>query len=107
MKNTNALVVMTYLQTEKSAMIGQGGAYVFAVPQSANKIQVAKTVESVFGVKPAKVNMVSLPGKIVSRAGISGRRAMRKKAYVMLPAGKTLDLKKIEGVKPSDEETAK
>ena len=67
--------------------------YVFEVAKDANKIQIAKAVEEIFGVKVAKVNTLNMQGK-EKRTGRypAGRRASWKKAMVTL----TADSKSIE-----------
>ena len=66
--------------------------YTFEVAKTANKIEIAKAVEEIFGVKVAKVNTIKLPGKW-KRMGVHvGKRSDIKKAIVTL----TADSKKIE-----------
>ena len=65
----------------------------FEVAKTANKIEIAKAVEEIFGVKVAKVNTLNMQGK-KKRMGTrpEGRRANWKKAMVTL----TADSKTIE-----------
>ena len=67
--------------------------YTFYVATSANKIEIAKAVEEIFGVKVAKVNTLNMQGKI-KRTGRypEGPRPAWKKAVVRL----TEDSKPIE-----------
>ena len=67
--------------------------YVFEVAKDANKIEIAKAIEEIFGVKVAKVNTLNMQGK-EKRTGRypAGRRASWKKAMVTL----TADSKSIE-----------
>ena len=68
--------------------------YVFEVAKDANKIQIAKAVEEIFGVKVAKVNTLNLQGK-EKRQGSwpAGRRPSWKKAMVTLtPDSKSIEL---------------
>lgn len=66
--------------------------YTFEVPQSANKIEIKKAVEEVFGVKVAKVNTMNITGKLKRMGRYEGRRPSWKKAIVTL----TSDSKTIE-----------
>ena len=67
--------------------------YTFEVPKTVNKIEIAKAVEEVFGVKVAKVNTLNVQGKEKRLGGSpAGRRASWKKAMVTL----TADSKSIE-----------
>ena len=67
--------------------------YVFEVAKDANKIEIAKAIEEIFGVKVAKVNTMNIQGK-EKRTGRypAGRRPSWKKAMVTL----TADSKSIE-----------
>ena len=79
--------------TEQSMESASYKKYTFEVAKDANKIEIAKAVEEIFGVKVAKVNTLNMKGKI-KRVGRfpEGRRASWKKAMVTL----TADSKTIE-----------
>ena len=66
--------------------------YTFEVPVTANKIEIKKAVEEVFGVKVAAVNTMRVMGKVKRMGRYEGRRASWKKAIVTL----TADSKTIE-----------
>lgn len=66
--------------------------YTFEVPVTANKIEIKKAVEEVFGVKVAKVNTMRVEGKLKRMGRYEGRRASWKKAIVTLKAdSKTIE----------------
>lgn len=66
--------------------------YTFEVPVCANKIEIKKAVEEVFGVKVAKVNTMKVTGKLKRMGRYEGRRASWKKAIVTLAAdSKTIE----------------
>ena len=80
--------------TEKSMAATAEKKYTFEVAKDANKIEIAKAVEEIFGVKVAKVNTMNMYGK-EKRVGRypAGRRPARKKAMVTLTAdSKTIEL---------------
>ena len=79
--------------TEQSMAETEAKKYTFEVAKSANKIEIAKAVEEIFGVKVAKVNTLNMQGKM-KRMGYrpAGRRPIWKKAMVTL----TADSKTIE-----------
>ena len=79
--------------TEQSMAQTEMKRYTFEVAKDANKIEIAKAVEEIFGVKVAKVNTMNMYGK-EKRVGRypAGRRPARKKAMVTL----TADSKTIE-----------
>ena len=79
--------------TEQSMEAATFKKYTFEVAKDANKIEIAKAVEEIFGVKVAKVNTLNMQGK-EKRTGRfpAGRRPSWKKAMVTL----TADSKSIE-----------
>ena len=79
--------------TEQSMADVADKKYVFMVDINSNKTEIKEAVETVFGVKVAKVNTLRQQGK-VKRTGAypAGRRAAYKKAIVTL----TADSKTIE-----------
>ena len=78
--------------TEQSMEATEEKKYVFQVAVDANKIEIKKAVEEIFGVKVEKVNTIRMEGK-EKRMGVHvGRRANWKKAMVKL----TADSKTIE-----------
>ena len=66
--------------------------YTFMVKIDANKIEIAKAVEEIFGVKVEKVNTIRMQGKMKRMGAHQGRRASYKKAMIKL----TEDSKTIE-----------
>lgn len=66
--------------------------YTFVVAKSANKIEIKKAVEEIFGVNVEKVTTINMPGKIKRMGRYEGRRAAWKKAVVKLAEGsKTIE----------------
>lgn len=82
--------------TERSGDLGVQNKYVFEVADDSNKVEVAKAIEEVYGVKPVKVNMMRMKGKRVRFGRIYGKRKDWKKAVVTLPQGKSINV--YEGV---------
>jgi large subunit ribosomal protein L23 len=62
------------------------------VTQSANKADVKAAVEELFSVKVASVNVVNTKGKARSFRFRSGSRGSKRKAYVRLAEGHTIDV---------------
>ena len=85
-------VLLAPIVTEKSALLAKSSQYIFLVAATANKMEVRNAVQSVYGIRPIDVNMVSLPGKVVRFGRNTGRQVKRKKAIVTLPIGKTIDV---------------
>jgi large subunit ribosomal protein L23 len=82
--------------TEKAAHFGTENKYVFAVAVNANKIEIAKAIDEVYGIKPVAINIITVRGKKVKYGKTRGQRKDWKKAIVTLPAGKTINI--YEGV---------
>jgi large subunit ribosomal protein L23 len=78
--------------TEKATMAGENNAFVFQVAMDATKPMIKEAVEAVFGVKVKAVNTTITKGKEKRFRGRPGVRSDRKKAYVTLEAGNTIDV---------------
>ncbi len=89
-------VIMKPLVTEKVSGLGALNKYVFAVANKANKIEVAKAIKQIYGIKPTGVNIIRMEGKKARYGRISGRRKDWKKAIVTLPKGQAIKI--YEGV---------
>ncbi len=70
--------------TEQSMMQMQEKKYTFEVDKRANKIQIRKAVEEIFGVSVKSVNTVNVIGKFKRMGRNEGKRADWKKAIVTL-----------------------
>ena len=85
-------IIIKPVITEQSMEATEEKKYVFQVATDANKIEIKKAIEEIFGVKVEKVNTIRMDGK-EKRMGVHvGRRANWKKAMVKL----TADSKTIE-----------
>lgn len=84
------------LITEKATHLASENKYVFVIARGANKIETAKAIQAVYGVKPLDVNIVNMKGKKVARGKVRGQRKDWKKAIVTLAKGDTI--KVYEGV---------
>jgi len=78
--------------TEKATMASENGAVVFNVAMTATKPQIKEAVEAVFGVKVKAVNTTITKGKAKKFRGRAGERSDKKKAYVTLEEGNTIDV---------------
>lgn len=78
-------IILKPIITEKSmAGVATQKKYTFKVANNANKIQIAKAVEEIFGVKVSKVNTVSVRGRLRRQGRFEGYTPSWKKAYVTL-----------------------
>lgn len=80
--------------SEKALLGTEKGVYVFSVSPRATSAEIAGAIKEMYGVAPKAVRIVNTPGKkkaLRTRRGF-GTRAARRKAYVSLNAGETLNL---------------
>ena len=84
MKLTSHDIIRKPVITEKSMAAMADKKYTFIVHMSANKVQIKKAVEEVFGVKVEKVQTIRTMGQ-TKRMGVHvGKRADQKKAIITL-----------------------
>ena len=85
------------LISEKSTRLKEATNTVcFEVDRRANKIEIQRAVEKLFGVKVAGVRVANRQGKWKRMGRFLGQRKSWKKAYVRLAAGEKLEF--FEGV---------
>ena len=76
------------LITEKTTIQREAsGVYCFKADVRANKIEIARAVEALFGVKVAEVRTARVRGKMRRMGRFEGRRPNWKKAWVRLAPG--------------------
>jgi large subunit ribosomal protein L23 len=84
------------LITEKaSALSEKAGKYTFLVNKKANKVEIKKAVEKMYGVNVEEVNTLIIASKPKNRNTktriISGRKSSYKKAIVKVAQGEVID----------------
>ncbi len=79
-------VILKPVITETSMDNAQAKKYTFKVATDANRTEVKKAVEEIFGVQVAKVNIMNVQGKVKRMGKYVGRTAAGKKAIVTLTA---------------------
>ena len=85
-------IIIRPIISEKSMDQSADKKYTFQVALSANKIEIKKAVEEIFGVKVEKVTTCRVLGKVKRMGATSGKRADWKKATVKLSAdSKTIE----------------
>lgn len=87
-------VIDTVRMSEKASLLQEkNNQYTFKVSRKANKIEIKRAVEKLFGVKVEGVRTCNQAGKAKRRRRAdAGRTAAFKKAYVTLKEGESLDL---------------
>ena len=83
------------LITEKVSTQNESGKYGFIVDINANKVEIKKEVEKMYGVNVESVNTMKYQGKQKSRYTktrvVSGRTSGYKKAIVTVAEGEVID----------------
>lgn len=84
------------LITEKaSALSEKAGKYTFLVNKKANKVEIKKAVEKMYGVNVEEVNTLIIASKPKSRNTktriVTGRKGSYKKAIVKVAKGEVID----------------
>lgn len=85
-------IIIRPILSEKSYDGIPSKTYTFQVAKTANKVEIKKAIEEIFGVKVEKVNTLNVDGKMKRQGRTEGRTADWKKAVVHL----TSDSKAIE-----------
>ena len=85
-------IILKPVITEASIADIQDKKYTFRVASDANKTEIAKAVEEIFGVKVEKVNTISMKAKTKRVRYVEGKTSAWNKAIVKL----TADSKTIE-----------
>jgi len=89
-------ILLKPIVTEKMTSQGEKfNRYGFLVARKANKLEIKKAVEDLYGVNVESVNTINIAGKNKTRytkSGImKGRTTATKKAVVTLAKGETID----------------
>lgn len=87
-------VIIAPVVSEKSYALMEEGVYTFTVDPRASKPEIRDAVQTIFGVRVAKVNTLNRKGKRKRnrRTFTWGKRPDRKRAIVTLAQGDSIDL---------------
>ena len=78
--------------TEKAAVLGQNGQYLFKVDPRANKIEIKNAIEKIFKVKVVAVRTLNVKPKKRRVGRYTGLTNRTKKAIVTLAEGQQIEL---------------
>ena len=76
--------------TEKSALLAEKAVYTFEVAKDANKVEIKKAIEEIFGVKVVAIRTVNVHKKPKRMSRYEGFKSAYKKAIVRLEPGQTI-----------------
>jgi len=96
MHNLHQIIVRPLVTEKSTEQLEREGAYSFVVARAANKLEIARAVEILFGVKVRDVRTMQYRGKERRLGRFVGRRAAWKKAVVKLREGDSIEI--FEGV---------
>ncbi len=89
------MILKRPLVTEKVSALNESGVYGFVVEKTANKVEIKKTIEQLYGVTVEGIRTLRYQGKSKTRQTkskiISGRTPSYKKAYVKVKEGDVID----------------
>ncbi|MGE4320751.1 MAG: 50S ribosomal protein L23 [Acholeplasmataceae bacterium] len=78
--------------TEQSMKLIEGqNKYTFKVDRKANKVEIKKAIEAIFGVNVLKINTVNVLPKAKKVGKYEGLKSAYKKAVVQLPEGQKIE----------------
>ncbi len=84
-------VIIAPVITEKSMYAKQNNVYTFKVVKSANKTEIKKAIEKLFGVKVKSVNTLNTKAKDKRVGRYTGKTKTYKKAIVTLEDGNKIE----------------
>ena len=85
-------IIIRPVLTEKSAGLeAENNQYTFEVHRQANKIEIGKAIEIVFGVRVDKVRTMVMRGDLRRVGRFTGKTRQWKKAIVTLHPGDSID----------------
>lgn len=91
MTNPHDIIIRPVVSEQSMTQMAEK-KYTFVVRKKANKTEIKKAVEKVFGVKVDKVNTINMIGKYKRMGAHVGKRADWKKAIVTLtPESKEIE----------------
>lgn len=85
-------VLKTPQVTEKATDLVKGNQYVFKVFAKANKLEIKRAIEDLYGVDVLDVKIIKVPRKKRRLGRISGYRAGYKKAIVKIKEGQKIEV---------------
>ncbi|MBD3310922.1 MAG: 50S ribosomal protein L23 [Candidatus Magasanikbacteria bacterium] len=78
--------------SEKAAGLESKGVYTFVVHRTANKFDIKRAIEQIYGITPKKVRVMNMEGKTVRFGRYSGKRSDWKKAIITLAEGQSINI---------------
>lgn len=96
MKSAREIIVRPLITEKGTSLKDRENQYLFHVDRKANKIEIKRAIEQIFGVHIISVRTIRMPGKKKRMGRFEGKRPDWKKAIVTLREGENIEL--FEGV---------
>lgn len=91
----SAILIKPIISEKSETLTDTMNQYTFVVASSANKVEIKKAVEKMYGVAVKSVNTLRTPGKVKARntksGVVKGKIASYKKAIVKLSEGEEIN----------------
>lgn len=91
MRDARSIIIRPII-TEHSYDMIEMNKYTFEVARDANKIEIAKAIEELFGVNVVKVNTINVKPKKKRVRYVAGFTRHWKKAMVTIAEGETIEI---------------
>lgn len=85
-------VLVKPVVSEKATDLQMYNKYIFEVSPDANKVEIKKAIEEIYGIHPVKISIVTNIGKRVRFGRTEGVTKNTKKAIVSLKPGETIEV---------------
>lgn len=85
-------VIKNPIVTERSEELAKQNKYIFSVSVVSNKVEIRRSIESIYNVKVVKINTLWIRRKKKRNRYGYGKTALRKKAIVTLQDGYKIEL---------------
>ena len=85
-------VLIRPIITEKASSLGVNGQYVFEVASNANKVEIKKAIQSLYGVTAVGIRVMNQRGRKVQYGRHSGTTKSWKKAIISLKPGDKIEV---------------
>lgn len=94
-------IILRPIITEKNTRLNEQAKYTFEVTEEANKIEIKKAIEEIFGVQVKSVNVINVRGKLKKRRTRQGvtqgyTKDIKKAIVTLTPDSKPIEI--FEGV---------
>ncbi len=90
---TDYSIIKGYRITEKGSRLSMQNKYLFKVAKAANKVEIKKAIQALYGVHVLAVNTSTVRGKKKRVRYVMGKTSDWKKAVVTLKEGETIEFK--------------